>query len=140
MFEEQTGHERASEEANGRTSDQITPAQGDEVGGARPRADEVNGHGFISQRGRLAQAHVNAAAIRFDRLESGSLRAATLACSEHTPAMPAVTNTVPINRLCPNTADATMNTTPAIMLDIHAIRFSSRARRIFSTTSTSSII
>src|ERR1700730_11455537 len=44
MFEERPGHERACKETNGRTGDQVAPAQGDEIGGARPRADEVNGH------------------------------------------------------------------------------------------------
>src|SRR5580704_7403778 len=48
MFEERPGHERAGEEAYGRTGDQIAPAQSNEIVGARPCADEVNGHGSFS--------------------------------------------------------------------------------------------
>src|ERR1700730_6444952 len=55
MFEQRRGHERAGEEANGRAGDQIAPAQCNKIGGARPRADEVNGHGsFLPAIAQLA--------------------------------------------------------------------------------------
>src|ERR1700680_1190115 len=55
MFEERPGHERAGEEAHGRAGYQIAPAQGDEIGGARPRANEVKGHrSFLPPIAQLA--------------------------------------------------------------------------------------
>ena len=44
MIEQRSGHERAGVEADGRTRDEIAPAQGDEVGRARSGADEMNRH------------------------------------------------------------------------------------------------
>src|SRR5262245_24503185 len=38
-------HDRAGIEADLAARDQLAPAHGDEVGGARPRADEMHGHG-----------------------------------------------------------------------------------------------
>ena len=48
-------HDRAGIEADRAARDQVASAQGDEVGGARPGADEMHGHGVASS---LASAQV----------------------------------------------------------------------------------
>src|ERR1700730_12541122 len=67
MFEKRPGHERAGEEAYGRTGDQIAPAQSNKIGSARPRADEVNGHGsFLPAIAQLARPSLMRATSRME--------------------------------------------------------------------------
>src|SRR5579871_6174173 len=48
-------HDRARIEADRTAGDQLAPAHGDEVGGAGTRADEMHGHGALSE---MASAQV----------------------------------------------------------------------------------
>src|SRR5262245_38518817 len=67
MFENRGRHERSGEEADRRAGDQIPPAQGDEIGSARPRADEMNGHGsFMPAIAQLAPPSLIRATSRTD--------------------------------------------------------------------------
>src|SRR3984893_4024731 len=67
MYEQRPGHERAGEEANGRTGDEIAAAQSIKIGGARPRAAEVNGHGsFLPAIAQLASPSLMRATSRTD--------------------------------------------------------------------------
>ena len=61
MFEERPRHQRAGKEANGRTGDEIAPAQSNKIRGARPRADKVNGHGSFCRRSRSLRPHRSSA-------------------------------------------------------------------------------
>ena len=44
MIEQRLRHERAGVEADGAAGDEVAPAQSDQVGRARSRADEMHGH------------------------------------------------------------------------------------------------